>query len=67
MSDTSSTGSVSPKIISRATFLFEFSAEAQHFVNHIGQTYNEHPDSLMRLDFEASLGYLDLMVQNDLL
>ena len=63
MSDTSSTQSVSPKI----TFLFEFSAEAQHFVNHIGQTYNEHPDSLMRLDFEASLGYLDLMVQNDLL
>ena len=32
----------------------------------IGQTYNEHPDSLMRPDFEASLGYLDLMVQNDI-
>ena len=63
MSDQSS-GSCSPKILSRASYIFEYSHEIRCFINKIGNIFQQHPDSLLRLDFTKE--FLHVLIQVDI-
>ena len=58
-----SSESLSPRIVCRASFIFEYSDEVQDFVALIGDTFRRNSEAILRLDF--STDHLDVHCAHD--